>query len=126
MGNPKAMQERQDRYAEQMKPFGLERGIRNTGIEHEDAKEYYARMKQSLESVKTDDLEAKRSVLGVDLWKDDKKTIENLKTALIAEKTANKSNTLTIDNLKKDKKTISKLPTGMKPRLKTSKQKNKI
>ena len=107
LGNPKAMQERQDRYAEQMKPFGLERGIRNTGIEHEDAKEYYARMKQSLESVKTDDLEAKRSVLGVDLWKDDKKTIENLKTALIAEKTANKSNTLTIDNLKKDKKTIS-------------------
>ena len=37
LGNPKAMQERQDRYAEQMKPFGLERGIRNTGIEHEDA-----------------------------------------------------------------------------------------
>ena len=107
LGNPKAMQERQDRYAKQMKPFGLDRGIRNTGIEHEDAKEYYARMKQSLESVKTDDLEAKRSVLGVDLWKDDKKTIENLKTALIAEKTANKSNTLTIDNLKKDKKTIS-------------------
>ena len=38
LGNPKAMQERQDRYAEQMKSFGLERGLKNTGIDHEDAK----------------------------------------------------------------------------------------
>lgn len=107
LGNPKAMQERQDRYAEQMKSFGLERGIKNTGIEHEDAKAYYARMKESLEVGKADDLEAKRSVLGVEIGIDKEKTIEKLKASLIAEKTANKSNTLTIDNLKKDKKTIS-------------------
>ena len=80
------MQERQDRYAEQMKSFGLERGLKNTGIDHEDAKAFYARMKQSVESGKVEDLEAKRSVLGVDLGVDKDKTIENLKTALIAEK----------------------------------------
>ena len=43
-------------------------------------------MKQSVESGKVEDLEAKRSVLGVDLGVDKDKTIENLKTALIAEK----------------------------------------
>ena len=34
IGNKKQMQERQDRYAELMKPLGLERGIKNTGIKH--------------------------------------------------------------------------------------------
>ena len=107
LGNPKAMQERQDRYAEAMKPFGMERGIKNTGIEHEDARTYYARMKQSLEAGKTEGLEAKRVVLGVDLGIDKEKTIENLKAAIIAEKTANKSNILTIESAKKEKQIIS-------------------
>ncbi len=106
LGNPKAMQERQDRYAEQMKSFGLERGIKNTGIEHEDAKAYYARMKDSLEAGKN--IEAvKKTVLGVEIGIDKEKTIEKLKTFLIAEKTANKSNILTIDELKKENKIIS-------------------
>ena len=107
LGNPKAMQERQDRYAEAMKPFGMERGIKNTGIEHEDARTYYARMKQSLEIGNTEDLEARRVVLGVDLGIDKEKTIENLKVAIIAEKTANKSNILTIETVKKEKQIIS-------------------
>ena len=42
-------------------------------------KSFYARMKQSVESGKVEDLEAKRSVLGVDLGVDKDKTIENLK-----------------------------------------------
>ena len=32
------MQQRQDRYSEAMKPFGLERGLRNTGISHEGSR----------------------------------------------------------------------------------------
>lgn len=119
LGNPKAMQERQDRYAEQMKSFGLERGLKNTGIDHEDAKAFYARMKQSVESGKVEDLEAKRSVLGVDLGVDKDKTIENLKTALIAEKTANKANNQMINNLKFQKSVISEQSNRYESKSKT-------
>ena len=113
------MQERQDRYAEQMKSFGLERGLKNTGIDHEDAKAFYARMKQSVESGKVEDLEAKRSVLGVDLGVDKDKTIENLKTALIAEKTANKANNQMINNLKFQKSVISEQSNRYESKSKT-------
>lgn len=119
LGNPKAMQERQDRYAEQMKSFGLERGLKNTGIDHEDAKAFYARMKQSVESGKVEDLEAKRSVLGVDLGVDKDKTIENLKTAIIAEKTANKANNQMINNLKFQKSVISEQSNRYESKSKT-------
>lgn len=44
LGNPKAMSERQDRYAVVMKEFRLKRGIKGTGIEHETAKQYYGRI----------------------------------------------------------------------------------
>lgn len=47
VGNRKDLQNRQDRYAQAMQSFGLERGIKNTGIKHEDAKTYYARIKQA-------------------------------------------------------------------------------
>lgn len=49
IGNKKEMQLRQDRYAEMMEPFELKRGIRSTGISHEGAREYYARMKETIE-----------------------------------------------------------------------------
>ncbi|MCK0201400.1 MobV family relaxase [Ornithobacterium rhinotracheale] len=54
MGNKKEMQERQDRYAEEMEKFGLKRGIRSTGIKHESAREYYARISPKRENI--DDL----------------------------------------------------------------------
>ncbi|MEI6950828.1 MobV family relaxase, partial [Paraflavisolibacter sp. H34] len=44
IGNPQKMSERQDRYAQLMEPFALERGIKATGIRHETAKEYYGRV----------------------------------------------------------------------------------
>ena len=44
IGNPAAMSKRQDRYAEAMQPYGLERGMKLTGIRHETAKEYYGRI----------------------------------------------------------------------------------
>lgn len=47
MGNKKDLQLRQDRYAERMEKFGLQRGIKGTGIKHENAKEYYGRIEQA-------------------------------------------------------------------------------
>lgn len=64
MGNRKDMQSRQDRYAEQMKSFDLERGIRNTGIKHESAKEYYARIEEALAVGYSGEIKASKSILG--------------------------------------------------------------
>lgn len=104
LGNPKAMQERQDRYAEQMKSFGLERGLKNTGIDHEDAKEYYARMKQSLEETRNDKIEVKRGVFSVDFSKTNEKTIERLSSENKALKTAKKAKELELSKIKKQEK----------------------
>ncbi|MEG2079881.1 MobV family relaxase [Chryseobacterium sp.] len=89
MGNRKAMQERQDRYHDEMKSFGLERGEKSTGIKHENAREYYARMEKALDvgnSKAPEDI--KKAVLGVQIGIDKEKTIENLKAEISAQKTA--------------------------------------
>lgn len=104
LGNPKAMQERQDRYAEQMKSFGLERGLKNTGIEHEDAKTYYARMKESLDETKHDKIEVKKGVFSVDFGRTNEKTIERLSRENKALKTAKKAKELELSKLKKQEK----------------------
>ena len=104
LGNPKAMQERQDRYAEQMKSFGLERGLKNTGIEHEDAKTYYARMKESLDETKQDKIEVKKGVFSVDFGRTNEKTIERLSSENKALKTAKKAKELELSKLKKQEK----------------------
>ena len=44
MGNKTKLQAYQDRYAAAMDKFGLERGLRSTGIKHESAKDYYKRI----------------------------------------------------------------------------------
>lgn len=64
IGNRKQMQERQDRYAEAMKPFGFIRGIKNTGIKHENAREYYNRVHRANddESKKLEVYEEKRTL----------------------------------------------------------------
>ena len=85
MGNRKDMQERQDRYADAMKIFGLDRGIRNTGIKHESAKEYYARMEDSLIIGNSNEIKASKNILG-SYTKESVLELENsvksLKTAL--------------------------------------------
>ena len=85
MGNRKDMQERQDRYADAMKVFGLDRGIRNTGIKHESAKEYYARMEESVSIGNRSEIKASKGVLG-SYTKESVLELENsvksLKTAL--------------------------------------------
>ena len=89
VGNRTKMQARQDRYAEYMHKFGLERGIKGTGIKHETAKEYYARINNNLEKGnEIDDYTAKKKVLGVEIGTDKDKTIENLQNALKSLKTA--------------------------------------
>ena len=65
VGNKKTMQERQDRYAEAMKGFNLERGLKSTGIKHESAREYYSRIEEALEIVNKGDLKAEKNFLGV-------------------------------------------------------------
>ena len=56
-GNKKAMQERQDRYAEAMKEFGLHRGQRNFKVKHQDVTRFYGNLQETktkLEAVKDD------------------------------------------------------------------------
>src|SRR5690606_28371606 len=85
MGNRKDMQERQDHYADAMKVCGLERGIRNTGIKHESAKEYYARMEESLSVGNNGEIKASKSILGSYTRKsvvELENSVKSLKTAL--------------------------------------------
>ena len=49
IGDRIVLQQRQNSYAEAMQQFGLERGLRDTGVRHEDVKEYYKRVEQSQE-----------------------------------------------------------------------------
>lgn len=95
LGNPTTLRNRQDAYGLKMKPFGLERGERNSGIKHEDAKKYYERMSLANKSgEEIDDLSVKNKILGVSIGVDKEKTIESLKNALIHEKTSSKSKEL--------------------------------
>lgn len=89
IGNRKQMQERQDRYAEKMEQFGLKRGLKNTGIKHEDASEYYKRMNEAL-ALEDDgnSLEVRDTLFGVDFGVNNTKTRENFKNANLSLKTA--------------------------------------
>lgn len=102
IGSKKEMQQRQDRYSEAMKPFGLERGLRNTGISHEGSREYYARMEESLkEGNSSEDLKVNKTFLGLQKGLDVENTIKNYENALKREKTAKKSLQIEISNLQK-------------------------
>lgn len=107
LGNPKAMSERQDRYAEQMKSFGFERGRKGTGIKHEGAREYYARMETALSSGdNAEDLTVKKALLGVEIGTDKEKTIEVMKDKIKAQKTALKVASIELNKLKKREKEL--------------------
>ena len=84
MGNRKAMQLRQDRYAQAMQAFGLQRGIRNTGIKHESAKEYYARIKGAMKEVQGGEITLSKDFLGRYKEKDVTQLMETLKSLKIA------------------------------------------
>lgn len=101
-GNKTDMQKRQDRYAEEMKPFGLQRGERRTGIKHEDAKAYYSRMNlANSEELNKENLIVKNKILGLETSINKDKTIINYEEALKAQKVALKSNNLELEQTKK-------------------------
>lgn len=76
-GNAKQLKERQDKYAERMAKFGLERGEerRLTGAKHETAQEYRARINAE---AKKEEFQPVKSLLGVKT----KETIEKAKKEL--------------------------------------------
>jgi len=81
-GNKKNLQERQDRYACAMEKFNLVRGVRSTGIKHEKANEYYARMEEAKKnSQNMQNLQGFDSFLGIKT-ENKAKTIEKQKKAL--------------------------------------------
>lgn len=125
LGNPKAMQERQDRYADQMKKFGLERGIRRTGIKHESAREFYGRMEKALENGNDiSNLEAVKGGFFGSKSLDKEKTIEKLKIAVIEEKTAK---TMLLGEVKRTKEhlaTIYSIQENTKKEAEKATQKN--
>ena len=100
LGGRKEMSERQDRYAAQMKTFGLERGIKATGVKHENAREYYGRIEQAKNSIDKNDFKVQKNILGV--YKSE--SIEKLQNTLKSQKTALKSKDLEIAKLKEEKK----------------------
>lgn len=53
-GSPQLLRERQDRYAEAMQPFGLQRGIKDSKAFHKDVKEYYKEVNKALVSMEKD------------------------------------------------------------------------
>jgi len=84
MGSKKELSLRQDRYAEAMKGFGLERGIKATGIKHEDANDYYKRVDNTLNLVDNVVLEPVKSVFGIDKSKTLEKYQNELKSSRMA------------------------------------------
>ena len=104
LGDRLAMSQRQDRYAEQMKSFGLERGQKATGIKHEDAKTYYARIEKAQETISKSDFTPEKNLLGV--YKSE--SVEEMQNILKSQKTALKSKDLEIAKLKEQQKKDSK------------------
>lgn len=118
MGNKKALTARQDRYAELMKEFGLNRGLRNTGVKHENANDYYKR----IEKYRNDGLETQikpvKGVLGVNTSDTIEKYQNALKTAKMAfedishklqeEKRKTQNTSKTIDRNRKEKQKYAK------------------
>ena len=100
LGNPKAMSQRQDRYAEQMKSFGFQRGIKATGIKHEDAKTYYARIEKAQDTITQNDFKPEKNILGV--YKSE--SVEEMQSIIKAQKTALRSKDLEIAKLKEQQK----------------------
>lgn len=99
IGNSKKMEERQDRYAEAMEKYGLERGMKKTGVKHENQHQYYKRLQKAYDKTEgIEDLTKKIKVFGVGLRVDKDKTIEQLQSALRASKAA-----LFMENEKREK-----------------------
>jgi hypothetical protein len=100
LGDRSAMSQRQDRYADEMKSFGLGRGQKATGIKHESAREYYSRIEQAQETISKNDFKAEKNLLGI--YKPE--SVEILENTLKSQKIALKSKDLEIAKFKEQQK----------------------
>lgn len=100
LGGRLEMSQRQDRYAEQMKPFGLNRGQKATGIKHESAREYYSRIEEAQETISKNDFKPEKNLLGA--YKS--QSVEEMQNILKSQKIALKSKDSEIAKLKEQQK----------------------
>ena len=83
IGNKQSMKNFQSRYAAAMEKFGLERGIENTGITHENAQDYYSRIAEAEKAISSQ-ITAQKNILGVYTAESVLKLESSLKSANIA------------------------------------------
>ena len=74
MGNKKVLRERQDKYADMMKVFGLKRGLESSTAKHETQQQYYARTDKFRNEAENMEIKPVKSLL----WVKSKETIEKL------------------------------------------------
>lgn len=84
IGNKQSMKNFQTRYAAAMGNFGLERGIENTGIKHENAQDYYSRITEAEKEVVSSQITAQKNILGVYTAESVQKLESSLKSANLA------------------------------------------
>lgn len=119
IGSRTKLSQIQDRYAEKMQEFGLNRGIRNTGIKHNTAKEYYRTVKITENEVQN--LEVK-GVFGIkkdetiDLLKN------TLKTQILDSKIKKSKEYQKLNQVKRDLKYMKHYRASAEKRLADSKK----
>ena len=84
IGNKQSMKNFQTRYASAMEKFGLERGIENTGITHENAQDYYSRIAEAEKEAVSSQITAQKNLLGVFTAESVQKLESSLKSANLA------------------------------------------
>lgn len=89
IGNKQSMKNFQTRYAAAMGKFGLERGIENTGITHENAQDYYSRIAKAEKEAVLSQMIAQKNLLGVYTSESVQKLESALKSANLALKMKN-------------------------------------
>lgn len=98
-GNRSDLRKRQTRYAEAMEKFGLNRGRQTSGVKHESAKEFYARIKQANEVAKEKKpLSEKANIFNKSkIIQQQNQQIQSLKTALFDSKKETEKKTEELD-----------------------------
>lgn len=84
IGNKQTMKDFQTRYAVAMEKFGLERGIENTGITHENAQHYYSRIAEAEKEAVLSQITAQKNILGIFTSESVLKLQSSLKSANLA------------------------------------------
>lgn len=84
IGNKQSMKNFQTRYAAAMGKFGLDRGIENTGIKHENAQDYYSRIAEAEKEAVSNQITAQKNILGVYTAESVQKLESSLKSANLA------------------------------------------